>query len=374
MKMTLLALSMLFAGACNTLVSDPSATSPSGSARRLPPPNPLAVAVQDHSMKLLAQINAVDALAQDPILREDSLSNADEAMLIAAWPQAAENYRAQVAADADDLNTTDSLRRVHLAHMDSLTSIVAATQARVEGVVRAAELRRIDAKLAPGGSFRFQGAQYSAIRLDPHTVDIQLHWKNAAGSNYASIGHLKSDLEKQGESVVMITNAGMYNPDNSPQGLFIEDGKELVPLDTTSGPDGRLLNFYMMPNGVFFIGKNGPQVVVTEDFPKSRKDIQFATQSGPMLVIDGKIHPKFNKGSSNTNIRSGVGITRDHQVVFVISDRPVNFYDFATLFKEALHCDNALYLDGAISQMYLPNSNRTDLGGDFGPILAITKK
>jgi uncharacterized protein YigE (DUF2233 family) len=93
-----------------------------------------------------------------------------------------------------------------------------------------------------------------------------------------------------------------------------------------------------------------------------------------MLVINGNLHPKFNKGSSNTNIRSGVGITATGQVIFAISDKPVNFYDFATLFRDGLHCANALYLDGAISQMYLPNSRRMDLGGDFGPIVSVTAK
>jgi uncharacterized protein YigE (DUF2233 family) len=256
---------------------------------------------------------------------------------------------------------------------DSLAAYQWDSDAELDAAVNAAEVRRIAAKLQPGGSFKYQGDPYSAIRVDPGSLKIGLHWKNAGGEKYTSIHKLKADLEQQGREVVMITNAGMYLPDNSPQGLFIESGKQLVPLDTAQGPPGRTLNFYLHPNGVFYIGEKGPRVVQTGEFPQGEPGITLATQSGPMLVIHGQVHPKFTPGSTNTNIRSGVGINKEGDVVFAISDRPVNFHDFATLFRDALGCNDALYLDGAISQMYLPHSRRQDLGGDFGAIVAVTR-
>lgn len=89
--------------------------------------------------------------------------------------------------------------------------------------------------------------------------------------------------------------------------------------------------------------------------PDFRSDIQYGTQSGPMLVINGKIHPKFTFLSKNTNIRNGIGVIKDGQnekAVLVISEGKVNLYEFALLFQFLFKCDNALYLDGAISKAY----------------------
>ena len=141
---------------------------------------------------------------------------------------------------------TDSLRRLRIARLDSLSDVVAARKGTIAAAGRVEEIKRIEAKLTPAGSFRFQGAQYSAIRVNPADLSMHCTGKNTAGEKYLNIGSLK-DLEKNGDQVVMMTNAGMYNPDNSPQGLFIEKGKQLVPLDTAKGPEGQMLNFYLKP-------------------------------------------------------------------------------------------------------------------------------
>lgn len=376
MKNVFFAALTLISGSCNVIVPDYTGASvPPRDAKPRVMENPLTAEVRNHAASLLASISEVDAIASGPAFTEEPIAqNASRDSLLATWERDAIRFRALVDAVPADSVPTDSLRRLRIARLDSLSDVVAARKETIAAAGRVEEIKRIEAKLTPAGSFRFQGAQYSAIRVNPADLSMHLHWKNTAGEKYLNIGSLKKDLEKNGDQVVMITNAGMYNPDNSPQGLFIEKGKQLVPLDTAKGPEGQMLNFYLKPNGVFYLDNDGPKVVVTEKFQKNQKGIKFATQSGPMLVIDGKLHPKFTKGSPNTNIRSGVGITKDHQVIFAISDKPVNFYDFATLFRDALGCTDALYLDGAISQMYLPTSKRMDLGGDFGPILAVTKR
>jgi uncharacterized protein YigE (DUF2233 family) len=377
MRSYLFVLMLLATGSCTVFPSDytPVQDSVATQPKMVVAQNPVEANLKDQSARLLARIDAVDALAHDPVFEEEAaFADARRDSSLGAWATAARSYRATAASFERDTAANDSTRMGWIAELDSLSGLVTHAELSLLELVRVAEIRNIEEKLSPAASFRFQGAPYSAIRVNPAAMDIHLHWKNATGEKYISIQKLKQDLEKKGETVMMITNAGMYNPDNSPQGLFIDKGKQLVPMDTSRGPAGQTLNFFLMPNGVFYIGNDGPKVVVTEKFPKFTKGIKFATQSGPMLVIDGKLHPKFTKGSNNTNIRSGVGITRDKQVVFAISDRPVNFHDFAMLFKDALHCDNALYLDGAISQMYLPTTRRMDLGGDFGPIVAVTVK
>lgn len=207
--------------------------------------------------------------------------------------------------------------------------------------------------------------------VDLRTQEVQLFWKDAQGKRYQSLDHLKQSLDKGEYELVFATNAGMYTPRYDPQGLYIEKGKELIPIDLQEKEN---LNFYMKPNGVFYIDKSKQAGIdVSEVFAASDKPVEFATQSGPMLVIDGKIHPVFNKGSKNLRIRSGVGIINPDKLVFAISNQPVNFYDFATLFRDYFGCRNALYLDGAISRMYLPGIKRSQLGGQFGPMIGILK-
>ena len=161
-------------------------------------------------------------------------------------------------------------------------------------------------------------------------------------------------------------NGGMYKKDRSPQGIYIENGIIKSEIDTVQNAYG---NFYMQPNGIFYITYDNKGVVCkTPDF-EYNKNIKYATQSGPMLLIDGKIHPKFKEGSKYVNIRNGVGILPDGKLLFAMSKQKINFYDFATYFKNA-GCKNALYLDGFVSKTYLPEKNWIDLGGNFGVIIA----
>lgn len=162
-------------------------------------------------------------------------------------------------------------------------------------------------------------------------------------------------------------NGGMYKEDRSPLGLYIDSGKTITPLNKASAPG----NFYLKPNGVFYITKDNIAGVSTTEQFKTGAHIKYATQSGPMLVIDGKIHPEFKQGSTNVNIRNGVGILPNGQVLFVMSKGFINLYDFANFFLKA-GCKNALYLDGSISQTYLPAQNWRQTGGNFGIIIAET--
>lgn len=215
-------------------------------------------------------------------------------------------------------------------------------------------------------------AQTQTDTCVPYTVDVKnqdlrLYWKDGKGTILGSIAHLRTYVATQNRVLQFAMNGGMYMVNRAPLGLFIQDGKTITKLNTASA-DG---NFYLKPNGVFYItdGKQA-QVCTTLDF-KDDGHIRFATQSGPMLLIDGGIHPKFKQGSSNLHIRNGVGILPDGKVLFAISKIPVNFYDFALYFKEA-GCKNALYLDGAVSRMYLPEKNWLQTDGDFGVIIGVS--
>jgi uncharacterized protein YigE (DUF2233 family) len=209
--------------------------------------------------------------------------------------------------------------------------------------------------------------RFVSYTVDTNKQDLKLYWKNDKNENFRSIQNLKLWLEEHKRRLVFAMNAGMYKQDNSPQGLYIENQKTLSPLDTSSGNG----NFYLKPNGVFYITTNHiPVICKTTNFKDNGK-IEYATQSGPMLVIDGQIHSSFKKGSTNLNIRNGVGILPNNKVVFVMSKNEINFYDFANYFK-SIGCKNALYLDGLVSRTYLPEKQWTQTDGNFGVIIAVT--
>ena len=201
------------------------------------------------------------------------------------------------------------------------------------------------------------------------------------GSNFQSLGEVHKYLISQKLQPLMITNAGMYTPSIEPEGLYIESpGKVLYQLDTIKQQKQNPDNFYLMPNGVFYIDVFGKAHIDTTEFllkyikANRVNDIKIATQSGPMLVINNRIHNAFVWGSSNRKIRSGVGIINEKTVVFVISKEESTFYEFSMLFKDVLKCSNALYLDGAISKMYLSDIDSTVKDGFFGPIISVSKE
>ncbi|MFY0606394.1 MAG: phosphodiester glycosidase family protein [Cyclobacteriaceae bacterium] len=218
----------------------------------------------------------------------------------------------------------------------------------------------------------FGGNSYDTYLVDLRSIEISFFWKDSSNDKIRSLTALKDLVESaESEELVFATNAGMYTETNDPQGLYMENGQTLIPLDTASSGYG---NFYLQPNGVFGLTHSGSAVVVPTAEWQDQDSISYATQSGPMLVIDREIHSVFTPNSSSKYIRSGVGLIDPHTLVFIISNEPVCFYDFASVFKAVFYCENALYLDGAISRMYIPQLNRQELGGDFGAMIGIISK
>ncbi len=205
--------------------------------------------------------------------------------------------------------------------------------------------------------------------INPKKQSLKFYWKNKEDSILKTFKNIKTEVESNNEALVFAMNGGMFKKDFSPQGLYIENGEKVTKLDTINKGYG---NFYLQPNGVFSITKSGiPTITTTKEFIYN-KVINYATQSGPMLVIDGELHSKFNKGSSNLNIRNGVGILSNGNLLFAMSKEKINFYDFATFFKSN-GCKDALYLDGFVSRTYLPSKNWEQLEGNFGVIIVETK-
>ncbi len=222
----------------------------------------------------------------------------------------------------------------------------------------------------PCASREFEETRYVVCRAGapPAKGDMRLYLNDETGAPYGHFARLAETLEARGERLVFAMNAGMYARDRSPVGLYVEDGETLKSANTNDGPG----NFHLKPNGVFFVDADGaPGVMETGRFLASGRAPAFATQSGPMLVIDGAIHPRFLPASTSRKRRNGVGVTEDGEAVFVLADAPVNFHEFAVFFRDEIGAPNALYLDGTISRLYAPNLDRNDPGAPMGPIVSL---
>ena len=196
---------------------------------------------------------------------------------------------------------------------------------------------------------------------------LALFLRDGNGATLGQFDRVREALEARGRQLVFAMNAGMYHEDRSPVGLYVENGQQLKKLSTADGPG----NFSMKPNGVFYVDGNKAGVVETTAFARRKLKPDFATQSGPMLVVDGKLHPRFLKDATSRNRRNGVGV-KGSKVIFALADTPVTFHEFARVFRDVLKTPNALYLDGSISRLYAPDIKRNDIGFAMGPIVAVS--
>ncbi len=221
----------------------------------------------------------------------------------------------------------------------------------------------------------YKGAEYVVCQFDA-AADIRLFLNNAEGETYGHFNWVNDALDEEGEKLRFAMNAGMYHESRAPVGLYAEDWEEFAPANTNDGPG----NFHLKPNGVFWIwqedGHRGAGVATTQSYidDVAKGVVRYATQSGPMLVIDGDLHPRFLPQSGSRKRRNGVGVTAEGEVVFALADSPVNFYEFASYFRDVLKTPNALYLDGTISRLYAPALGRNDPGAAMGPIVGVVAK
>ncbi|HEV7248476.1 MAG TPA: phosphodiester glycosidase family protein [Shinella sp.] len=211
--------------------------------------------------------------------------------------------------------------------------------------------------------------RYTVCTFDPATETIRLYGAATLGKDGARYDQLNTHLLRNRQHMSFAMNGGMYHADYGPVGLLVEHGRQVGALNRGDA----FGNFFLKPNGVFWVGDGKAGVMETEAYAKAGLSPQEATQSGPMLVVDGQIHPKFLADGTSFQIRNGVGILPDGRVAFAISNSPVRFHDFATLFRDRLHCRNALFLDGSISSLYSPEIRRHDRKAVMGTIIAVVK-
>ncbi len=231
--------------------------------------------------------------------------------------------------------------------------------------------RSLRAEEQPCKPYSFEGNAYTLCDAPLSRFSIRLFWQRPDGAPYSYLSALPQ-TDAKGGRLAFALNAGMFDPDYKPVGLYIEDGRELVRANTRSGPG----NFHLKPNGVFYASEGEAGVLETGSFLKKKPKALYATQSGPMLVVDGKLHPRIAKASSSAKARDGVCVRGASDVLFVITEGEAPFDTFERLFRDGLKCKNALFLDGGTAPaLYAPSASRAGnrlLG--LGPMIAVYEK
>jgi uncharacterized protein YigE (DUF2233 family) len=213
------------------------------------------------------------------------------------------------------------------------------------------------------------GENYIVCQVDLRMHRLDLFWKDRKGEPYGSLSALNRQLQSDGQRPLFTMNAGMYHAELDPVGLYVQNGRQFVRASTTNGPG----NFHLKPNGVFYVANGKAGVLETGQFLRRKLSPDIATQSGPMLVINGKLHPRFPTEGVSRKVRNGVGVKDGETAFFVISEGAVTFTDFARLFRDKLGTPNALFLDGSVSSLTAPGIDRTGFRS-LGPMIGAFEK
>lgn len=236
--------------------------------------------------------------------------------------------------------------------------------------LRGPSRRRADQQPVVVDTVKHEGAAYVVARISPSSVDVRLHLLNQNGRPHGSVRRFVQANVARGEVVLFAMNAGIFEDRITPTGLHVERGHVIQPVNLRTRLPG---NFYAQPNGVFWIGRDGAvrldrsQVAATQ-IPH----MQEATQSGPVLVENGRINPAIASWTRRTT-RNGVGVCENGTVVLAISLDIVSVPSFARMFL-AQKCSSALYLDGYYSTMALPNGAILGRDGRATGILAVVPR
>jgi uncharacterized protein YigE (DUF2233 family) len=212
----------------------------------------------------------------------------------------------------------------------------------------------------------YNGKSYRFVELDLSKVELKLFWKDWQGHPYTTLSSVRKSLK--GKKFLFAANSGIYGKALEPLGLHVTGGHELQKLNKSHASTG---NFFIDPNGVFLLTKNGARVLETREMASFKDEVLEASQSGPLLVRDGNFNPKFTEKSDNRKpFRSGVGVGKNGRVYFAISEAFGNFYELAAFFRDSLKCPDALYLDGTISALLVGEEDALEQQAPFVGIWA----
>jgi len=153
-----------------------------------------------------------------------------------------------------------------------------------------------------------------------------------------ALKNASTDQFAEQSNALLSINGGFFDREFNPLGLRINNKKLENPI--------KKISWW----GIFYVKNNAPFITDVTHF-KHDDDIDFAVQSGPRLLIKGKI-PSLKQGIAD---RSALGITADGKVIILVSTNSArSTRELAILLKAPpLFCTDAINLDGgSSSQLY----------------------
>jgi len=220
-------------------------------------------------------------------------------------------------------------------------------------------------------SVTFEDVDLTHCIADPAKHRVLMDLGPTDGAPYRSFANLAAARAADAPQVAFAVNGGMYDGEGKPIGYYVENSDRAKELSRSDGPG----NFHLKPNGVFY-GTGGAWRIRTADefYAQVGDRPEFGTQSGPMLVIAGKLHPEITQDGPSRAIRNGVGVDKQGRAHFVISESPLSFGKLARFYRDVLKTPNALYLDGSVSALWDPASGRMDYRAPIGPMIVVETK
>lgn len=167
------------------------------------------------------------------------------------------------------------------------------------------------------------------FKLDLRRYRLSLATAKEFGKQYASVDY----LAEQSKALVAI-NGGFFAENYSPLGLRIRNSKQSSPIKSISWW------------GVFYTKGSRAEVSSMYGFRRT-SNIDFAVQSGPRLLVNGRI-PPLRAGRAE---RSAMCVSkRGEVIIFVTEHSPLSTTELAQVIRKApYNCLNALNLDGGSS-------------------------
>ena len=140
----------------------------------------------------------------------------------------------------------------------------------------------------------FDGAKFTVCTFDPRHDNIRLFFTGTDGKPYGSLSALACGAKGEGRKAYVRDERWHVQQDQSRRPLCRGQPQ------AARGRHARRCNeFHMKPNGVFWIGDGVAGVTETSRYLANTPPARYATQSGPMLIVDGKIHPKIRPNGTS---------------------------------------------------------------------------
>jgi|GEM_PF-6321246 len=181
------------------------------------------------------------------------------------------------------------------------------------------------------------------LRLDPASTLIRIYSHSI--DDISTLKQAHSFVAVSGLKVLAVCNGGIFDENFQPLGLLVQNGQVCHELNQDIGNG----NFFLAPNGVFFIRGKTPEIMPTSKYAKLRISPDWAIQSGPLLVVDAKVNNLLPNNPKSKYTRNGIGVDENNNVILLFAPDPVSLYDFAVYARDTAKARHALYLDGAVS-------------------------